>query len=103
MLVELEKQSSPGKRHASWLSNTKWSTLKTGVQVTLYRLSGLYLGIYACSHTITMKKEQGKVYDRIWRRKCDYIIISNLLNICIKMIPTILIVKKNKNNFYSQK
>lgn len=52
-----------------------------------------------------MKKVQGRVYERIWREKCDYIIISNLLKIslCISIISALLIVIKPRRNFYDQK
>jgi hypothetical protein len=34
------------REDTNWLSNTKWSALRTYLKVTLYRLSMLYLGIY---------------------------------------------------------
>ena len=51
------RNSLPQKDHNTWLSNTKWSVLKTFIQVTLYRLSSLcwgyiciYIYIYACNN-----------------------------------------------------
>lgn len=38
------------EEHTDWLSNTKWSILKTCIQVTLYRQNKLYLRIiYICN------------------------------------------------------
>ena len=33
----------PRENKTNWLSNTEWSSLKTYIQVTLYRLNRLYL------------------------------------------------------------
>jgi hypothetical protein len=33
------------KKHTNWISNTKWSILKTYIVVKLYRLITLYLNI----------------------------------------------------------
>lgn len=32
--------------HTNWLSSGEWSFIKTFIQVIVYGLSGLYLGIY---------------------------------------------------------
>jgi hypothetical protein len=40
----------PREEHTNWLSNAKWSTLKRYLQVALYRLNRLYLGIYESIH-----------------------------------------------------
>lgn len=37
--------------HTNWLFPTKWSILKTCIQVTLYRLNKLYLEIYLHTYT----------------------------------------------------
>lgn len=36
----------PREEYTNWLFGAKWSSLKTHIQVTLYGLKGLYLGIY---------------------------------------------------------
>jgi hypothetical protein len=41
----------PRREHTNWLSNSKWQYLKSFMQVTLYRLSRLYLEINICIHT----------------------------------------------------
>jgi hypothetical protein len=62
------------EEHINWLSNAKWSVLKTFMQVAGYRLSWLYLGIYIHTNMhITAiieqrshgcEKEQKGVYER---------------------------------------
>lgn len=44
--VDKKKILCPLKENISWLSNTKWSALKTYIQVILYILNLLYLRIY---------------------------------------------------------
>lgn len=44
-----------GEDNTNWLSHTKWSVLKTYILGTLYRLSGLYLGMDIHITNITIK------------------------------------------------
>lgn len=44
-MLKAEETVYPREEHTTWLFNTKWSALKTHIQVTLYRLSRLYVGI----------------------------------------------------------
>jgi hypothetical protein len=61
------------EEHNNWLSNAKWSALKTYIQITLDGLSWLYLGM----HTITiydkrcheLEGEGEGAYGRVWREK----------------------------------
>ena len=41
-VLKAEEIVSPTEEYSNWLSNAKWSALKTQIQVTLYGLSGLY-------------------------------------------------------------
>lgn len=45
-LLRPEEIVFPREEHANRFCNTKWSTQKTHIQVTLPRLSRIYLGIY---------------------------------------------------------
>lgn len=66
--------------HINWLSNNKFSALKTYIQVTMFRLSRLHLGththkcsciyiyihIYVCiyMHVITINEKRDNEYER---------------------------------------
>lgn len=56
---EWGEMAFPREDRTSWSSNTKRSPLKTSIQVTSYRPSRLYWGIYLCIHAIAVdnKKE----------------------------------------------
>ena len=56
----------------NWLSNTKWASLKTYIQVILYRLSILYLYILQYMHINKIHKfirDKGRVYGKIREKK----------------------------------
>lgn len=40
----------PTAEHTNWSFSGKWSLIKTFIQVLVYGLSGLYLGIYMHKH-----------------------------------------------------
>lgn len=44
--VENGRNCLPQSKHTTWLSSTTWSALETYMQMKLYTLSGLHLGIY---------------------------------------------------------
>lgn len=55
------------KEHTNWFSNTKWSGLKTTIQVALYRLIKFYLGMNIYTHAYTWTiKDKKKLW--IWKR-----------------------------------
>jgi hypothetical protein len=39
----------PREGHTNWLSSAKWSALKTYIQLALYGINRIYLGIYLCN------------------------------------------------------
>jgi hypothetical protein len=45
-MLSLREIVFPEKEHTNWLFSTKEPTLKTYIQITLYRLSRIYLGLY---------------------------------------------------------
>lgn len=61
-----------GRRHQLFLSNVKWSSLKTHMQVSLYGLNQLYLRIYmymkltTCLQWQLMKREGTNLNDSRW-------------------------------------
>jgi hypothetical protein len=68
------------EEHTYWLSNTKWSAMRTYIQIASYELNRLYLGntcIYTCicayinnflkgGHEFEKEQQKG-VYGRVWR------------------------------------
>lgn len=88
--------------HTNWLSDTKWSALKTYIGVTLCRLRGYIWGIYVYIHKHasyngkkghTFGKEEVEVHGSVCREEggmetcCNY----NLKNKIIKRLTRLTI------------
>lgn len=43
------------EEQTNWVSITKWSNLKTYINVTVYKVSRLYLGMYICMYVYAVK------------------------------------------------
>lgn len=72
----IEERAFP-RRGTNWLSNTKWSTLKTYNWITLYRLTRFYIFVYVCGgggwrERGRKKRREGKgemMHGKVWKGK----------------------------------